>query len=427
VIWFIPIKTYRLPVPLPVNLEVYRLVIGAFLFALVTAVLVGRAHFSAGGQRGSLTLLIVVATVSLIVNLPQISAGGLQSEALKSFSFFLGYLLIFVLVASTLRRIRDIELAITAFVAGGVVISIASLIEQHTKYNVFDHLHNWLPFLVFQGHGESIRLGLLRARASAQHPIALGVALTLCIPLALYLWRHAASRLRGLGWLLAAFITATGAFSTISRTVVVVMVGMTLVALTLRSRELVRYSPLLIAIPLAVPVVAPGALRSLYKSLTPQGGLVQQQSGRSGLTGSGRISDLKPGFHLWAQSPLVGGGLGTSPTRGDDPITAAHLSTSAAAKAQIIFDDQYLGTLVAQGAAGLVAIVWFVWGAFIKLGRAAKRARGPTSDLLVACSTCCAGFAASMFTHDAFAFVQSTVLFFIVAALGMRVRALQSA
>jgi hypothetical protein len=90
----------------------------------------------------------------------------------------------------------------------------------------------------------------------------------------------------------------------------------------------------------------------------------------------------------------------------------------------IIFDDQYLNTLVSLGILGIVATVWLVWGSAIKLGRAARRRAGPYADFFAACSVSCAGFAASMLLFDAFAFVQSTMTFFLVAALGLRAREL---
>ena len=41
--------------------------------------------------------------------------------------------------------------------------------------------------------------------------------------------------------------------------------------------------------------------------------------------------------------------------------------------------------------------------------------------LLAACAISAAGFGAGMATFDAFTFVQSTLLFFIIVALGLRV------
>jgi hypothetical protein len=84
-----------------------------------------------------------------------------------------------------------------------------------------------------------------------------------------------------------------------------------------------------------------------------------------------------------------------------------------------------MATLVSLGALGLIAAIWVVWGAAFKLTAAARRHReGPEADLVAACALSCAGFAAAMLFFDAFAFVQATIVFFIIAAVGLRLRQL---
>jgi hypothetical protein len=91
----------------------------------------------------------------------------------------------------------------------------------------------------------------------------------------------------------------------------------------------------------------------------------------------------------------------------------------------MIFDDQYLESLVSLGLVGMIGVLWFVWGTVVKLVRSAKRTPGgEVGDLLVACAVSTAGFAVSMLTFDAFSFVQATLFFCVIAALGLRTRAL---
>jgi hypothetical protein len=78
------------------------------------------------------------------------------------------------------------------------------------------------------------------------------------------------------------------------------------------------------------------------------------------------------------------------------------------------------------GIIGLVGVLWFVWGTVRKLARTAKRLHSIEGDLLVACAAACAGFGVSLAVFDAFAFVQSSLLFFVIAALGLRVRSLNT-
>jgi hypothetical protein len=436
VIWLIPIKNYRLPVDLPFDLEVYRLLIMALTLCWLAAAAARGGQLRAGGHGRPALLLAAVTLGALLVNINTIREAGLQTEALKSVSFSLSFLLAFVLVCSTLETLRDVDAAVSALVIGGTIVAIAAIYESRTFNNYFNELGDWIPFLDYQGRGNEVqRGGRLRVRASAQHPIALGAVLAMCVPLAFYLAQHGATRARRWLWTVAAFVTLTGALSTLSRTVVIMLVAMTAVALWVRRRAVVRLWPLLVAIPLLVPVVAPGTLRTLYAALTPEGGLVAEQRERAGGKGSGRIADLRPGLDLWIDHPVLGPGPGTGLTRDDvtrgSPTAARRARDDElarpAAVARVIFDNQYMLSLVTVGAVGLAAVVWFVWGAALKLARSARRLPGKPGDLLAACGVACAGFAIGMFTYDTFAFVQVTLVFYVIAALGLTVRGLSRA
>jgi hypothetical protein len=214
-------------------------------------------------------------------------------------------------------------------------------------------------------------------------------------------------------------ICAVGALATVSRTTVIMIVAMAALAVWLRGKAVTRFWPLLLALPFVVHFLAPGAMGGIYKSFFPEEGLVSNLSDRAGQSGSGRFADVRPGLRIWEASPLLGEGIGAQTIVEDDPRQA-----SSGQITEIIFDDQYLNTLVTTGALGLVAVLWLVWGAVAKLSRAARRRIGQPSDLLAACSVSAIGFAASMFLFDAFYFVQVTLLFFIIAGIGFRTRAL---
>ena len=93
-------------------------------------------------------------------------------------------------------------------------------------------------------------------------------------------------------------------------------------------------------------------------------------------------------------------------------------------EARVIYDDQYLSTLISLGGFGFIGVVWFLWGGVRKLGRSAKKSRGPLGELLLACTASTAAFGVGMLTYDALAFVQVSLLFFVVCGLGLRARAL---
>ncbi|HJQ73411.1 MAG TPA: O-antigen ligase family protein [Gaiellaceae bacterium] len=423
VVWAVPIKTYRLPVNLPFSLEAYRLVLILFLGAWIVGIVSGVLGISAAGLAKPVALLGVVGVLSIVANTTALSQAGLESQAIKSLSYFLSFLVAYLLVCSTISSLGAVELVVKALVLGGAAVAVAAVYEARTGYDVFNHLHQWFSFLEpTRAIKAAAKRGTrLRVRASAQHPIALGAALTMTMPLAVYLASRAREQLGRLFWAAAAVLLLVGALVTVSRTVALMGLAMLVVVLLLRRHLVARYWPAGIVLLAAVHVAAPHTLGSLYHSFLPQGGLYHSQAARPGEIGSGRIADIGPGLRSWKEAPVFGHGLGTGKTSGStEPGTIVDPKTGA----PIIFDDQYLNSLVSIGFLGLVGVLWFVWGAVVRLVRGAQRLAGAPGDLVAACAAACAGFGAGMLTFDAFAFVQCTLIFFLIAALGLRAREL---
>ena len=423
VIWLIPIKRYALPVNLPFRLELYRLLILALAMAFILAILLGRTRLRFAGHARPVVILAAAALGSQVANARVIDSLGLQTQSLKSLSYFLSFLIVFTLVTSTLRNLHEIHLVVVALAIGAAITAVAAMYESKFKTNLFDNLERWIPILDDTREDKfNYRGGRLRVRASAQHPIALASALLVALPLAVYLSRAALTKAKSWLWLGVALVLAMSALATVSRTAVLMLLAMSIVGLTFRAKPLLRHWPLLVALVVVTHFAAPGAMRHLYDALTPKEGLVQQQQARAGTKGSGRLSDIEPGLRRWSANPILGRGLGTNPTLAE-PI-ALEASGTSGPQLGIIYDNQYLTTLVTLGAFGFIGVIWFVWGAVIKLWRAVRRNVGDLGDLLVACTASSAAFAASLFTYDALSFVQVTLLFCVVAALGLKARTL---
>ena len=350
----------------------------------------------------AILLLIGVAIVSTVVNFDSLSSTEDESPV-NPVLYFISFLLLFALVASTIDRLPDIDQILRVLVLGGTVVALFAIYEARTRYNVFDHLSEFVPILDKQEREVlELRGGRLRVHASSQHPIAFGVALIMVLPIAIYLAKRAATVARERLWYVAALLCATAAASTISRTTVLMVVAMGVVALCLRGRSIVRYWPALLLVLVAIHFVSPGALGGLYKSFFPKEGLLGDVQSRAGEAGSGRFADIVPGLRIWSQSPVVGHGLGS--TIAFQP-KEEHLGTAPIAP--VIFDNQYMATLVHLGVFGLLGVLALVWGTVTRLIRAARRSTGPPSDVLVACAVACAGFGVAMFFFDAFAFAQT--------------------
>ena len=110
---------------------------------------------------------------------------------------------------------------------------------------------------------------------------------------------------------------------------------------------------------------------------------------------------------LWTRQPLLGQGYGTNVVDPDAGGIEAN-----------IFDDQWLGTLLATGIVGFVGWVWFFVRAIRRFGREAKRDASERGWLLTAITAAIAAYGVGMLTFDAFAFIQVTFLMFILVGLG---------
>lgn len=418
IVWFVPIRVYTLPAPGPVKLEPYRLMVILLAVALVLGAIAGSRRIRACGLRGALVALSASAVISLAVNYSAFTERLLGTEATKAATYLLTFPIVFVLVASGVRSRADIERCIKAIVVGGAVVAFCAIIETRTQYNVFNHLRTVFPFLTDTGErATEVRNGALRAEASAQHPIALGVALSLCLPLSLALIVRVRDTARRVFFTGCALVLVIGMVATISRTAFLGLAVMLLVGLMTERKRLTRLWPLTIVLLIAAHTVLPGGLGRLYHAFFPKGGITAEQSVRAGGVGSGRLADIHPALKLVQSHAFFGTGdpLPPPPDLAQNPAE----TVDAAPPDPIIFDDQYLTSLVGHGVFGLGVVLWLVGAMVFTLVRASRRAHG-SLPLLSACTASVAGFAAAMLTFDAFAFVQCSIFFFVIAALGLR-------
>ncbi|HZR91891.1 MAG TPA: O-antigen ligase family protein [Gaiellaceae bacterium] len=405
VILFIPIKRYTLPSALPFNLEIYRLIVFAVFLAWLTSLLIDeRVRLRRSGLEAPLVAYLVVILASLLVNTKRVNAVG--PDVIKSVTFFLSFVIVFWILVSLARRARDIDFLVRVLAGGGAVLALTAVIESRTNYNVFNHLRSVLPFLHYeQSLAPNVdRGGRLRVYASAQHPIALSAAMAMLLPLALY--RAQASRQR-LWWAAVALILF-GVLAARSRTGIVMLLAIGIVYLVLRPKQLKRLWPALIPALVAVHIVLPGALGTIQASFFPKGGIIAEQNNAS--AGHARLATLGPALrNEFAPNPILGEGFATRVPQPDEYVPVPNAP---------ITDDQWLVVLLETGVVGMAAFLWLFLRALRRMGKAAKRDPSPRGTLLVATTASVAAYGVSMFTYDAFSFIQSTFLFFIVLGVG---------
>ena len=59
--------------------------------------------------------------------------------------FFLSFILVYYLTATTIQRRASVEFLLKLVTASGAVIGVFAIYELRAHYNVFDHLHAVLP------------------------------------------------------------------------------------------------------------------------------------------------------------------------------------------------------------------------------------------------------------------------------------------
>ena len=411
VILFIPIQRYVLPGSLPFELEPYRLLV-AFIVAGWTASLLvdPRVQLRRTGLELPVGLIVASVLGSIVANAGRVAAR--EPEVAKGVTFLLSFLLLFFLIASIVRTAEQVDRLLRVLVGGGAVLAAFAILESRTQYNLFSHLSGAIPVLEPADFSvaSSVEERGARAFASAQHPIALGAALMMLVPPAVYLLHRSRRRY----WWLAIGLLGLGSLATLSRTSVLMLVAVAGAFLWLRPKEMRRLWPFLIPAVLAVHLVIPGTIGTLKGAFFPEGGLIAEQSSNPGSRGQGRIADLGPSLQEFSHQPLVGQGYSTR------IVDRTHPSDQ-------ILDDQWLGILLETGLVGFIGWLMLLLRPIRRLARAA---RGDDSDHAWLCAALAASlitYGIGMITFDAFAFIQVSFILFILLGLAVATLAAKSA
>lgn len=407
VILFIPIRRYKLPVGLPFDMEPYRLMVMFLVAAWLSSLLIDpRVRIRRTVYDAPMGLIVASVLLSDVTNPARVSSLG--SYVMKSLTFFLSFLFVYAVVVSLVRTEFDVDKVAKVLVGGGGVIAFFALVERRTGFNIFNYLGRVIPLLQFQGSWEGVgvqRGGRLRVYGPAEHPIALGAAFVMLLPLVVYLIRKTGQR----RWWIVAVLLTCAMLATSSRTGIVMLFVVILVFLWLRPRETKRLWPAVFPMLVAAHVAVPGALGTMKESFFPSGGLLKEQSTvvrGNELRADGRLAKIGPSIKQWEERPLFGIGAGTR-------VVGFQVKFNNA----FILDDQWLGTLLDVGALGVGAYLWLFFRAVRRCGRAAKRDATPRGWLLTALAASMASFAVGMVTYDAFSFIQVTFLFWIMLSL----------
>jgi hypothetical protein len=413
VICLVPARRYTLPISLPFAAEPYRLYVLALLAVMVGALLLDpRFSWRRLELAAPVGVFLASQLISIGANVPGLVSQELAPNAVQSLVSLLIICTAFVVTRQLLRSRRMVQLVVMTAVGSGALVGLLASVERVTRVNAFLGFFSVLPLhRLSEEESVFVKEGTARAFASAQHPIALAVFLCMLIPLGIYLARNADWPRRHLPrewfWLGCTILIAFGMIAAVSRTSIVSLAVMTVAAVLLRPQllpKVVLYGGIAL---LAAFTISARNIVAMVSELTDPQALIASQMTSPGWTGSGRLADLGPSLAEAASSPVVGTGLGSRVTMGDGANA-------------LILDDQYLTTLLESGALGVAALLVLMLVPFGRLAALSRRidVDPDRQDLALAAALGILGYAVSLAFFDAFSFIQTLLMFFVLLAIG---------
>lgn len=406
-IMLVPIRRYALPIDVGFALEPYRILISVLLVAVAIGLISGRLTWKPIVWGWPIAIFLWTMYSSLMFNaVPATESGAIFGGFSNVFQlgFFLSVMIIVRQLLTTERQVHSFLLLLVIL---GAVVGAFAFAERVTGFNIFLQLQNFLPLELLRDDASSVRAGGNRSYASSQHPIALSVLFCMLVPIALYLvrfgpWPRQPFN-RKLFFIASIGLMMLGLLSAVSRTGIVVLVVMFVYVLILRP----KLAGLLAAIGLPFVVVMAAVLPKLFEStvgsLLNLEALIASQYASVGMAGQGRLADIGPAMEEFAEDPFFGVGIGSRVVVGVDR------------NAQIL-DNQWLGTLLETGALGSIGMIALLVYPAFRMVRFAFTTTAPThrAFLVFAIGASALGFAVACYFYDAFAFMQTFLVLFIL-------------
>jgi polysaccharide biosynthesis protein PslJ len=409
---FLPVGRYSLKVELPLGLDPWQLAVMLVVLVWLASLLVDpKVHLRRTPLDGPLALIVAASLGSVAVNYGRVAP--LASAVLKGLIVFASLVVLYYFISSVVTTAAGVYLITQFIVCGVAVVAFFSIVEQRTGLNIFDHVQSVFPFLQFHGSVTSNRYGVIRALGSADHPLALGALFAMTVPLGI-----AIAKARSLAWGAPTILIMIGLLATTSRTPVVAIMAAAVVFLWLRPRDVLPLLPLTIPLLIVIKIAAPGSLATVKDSFFPSSGpsLIEEQRQLAGdpTAISGR-ANFKLRIIEGMRTPILGQGMGTRQTGADNPLRNAP-----------VLDNQWLGLFLDVGLLGVVGWLWLITRTVRRLGRVARTRGSPEGLLAAGFAASISGFAVAMIVYDALAFVQETVVLWVLLALAATLVAVHS-
>lgn len=397
-LWIVPFNAIQLSVSLPFDAKLDRLVLpilfGVWLLSLATGGPASpRLRFTL--VHAGLAIFVAAASLSIATNVFSLNQTLEFDIAFKKLTLLLSYAMLFVIVASTVRR-PEVPAFLRFSLGLAVLTALGVIWEYRFHYNVFYDLpHKLLPgiFTVAQASVD-VRddIGRVMTFGPTDHPLEITGMLTMALPIALVGILGTRERRHQVLYGIAACVLLAAAISTYRKSALLGPVSVVLVIAYFRRRELLRLAPLGLVSLVAIHVLSPGAFGSIVFQLHPD---------KLGVaTVSDRAADydaVRP--DVWANL-LFGRGYGSYD----------HLSYR-------ILDSDMLSRLVDVGIVGLLAAL-FLPLSILLASRRMINARDPQwSGPMLAVGAAAVAFLVVGFLFDVTSFPHVPYILLTLAAL----------
>jgi hypothetical protein len=402
-LFFVPVDSTELKIPLPVGSQIDRFAIVGMVFAWI---------FFGGDQRAFLRtrrsklycaaacVFLAIAVASLLLDAGRIVNVGQIGLASKRFALLLSFLTLSWFTLTALR-FADVRGFASYLIGLATIMALGMLIERHTGYNVF---YNWSATILkpianvapspTDIHPEFGSDGRVTVVGPTLHGLAATTMLVLVAPFALVRVLDPASRRSR--WLnaLAFGLMLIAAASTDRKTALLVPIAVVIYLACYRPHQVLRLAPAgIVVLAVVVHIASPGALGTIF---TPSAGLGSSSTEHR----EGDFQDVTPDVLV---HPVLGRGFGTLDSDQSNNFR--------------INDDEYVDEIWEVGIVGLLAYMFMILAPVI-LARGAIKSRDPAvAPLALAASAGCVAYFVVNALFDAMSFPQAPYMFFMVAAL----------
>lgn len=398
-VYLIPFDSTTIPIKLPFNAGLDRLVLILITVVWLFQSLAGRRppRFSHTLINVAVWAFVALTAFSLAHNLRDLTWDQELSLSFKQLLLVYTYLVFFYVAASSLTR-EDVIGFCKFLVLLGTVSAIGTVLEYRTHVVIFTDLAKLIPGAKVHFRGV-VGAGSAFARHSfggpAKHGLADATMLDAAIPFAMALLSNARTWAWRVTWGFALAMLLIGCIATEEKTAFILLIATVVVMVISKPRRYLRWWPMLIVAVLLTRVVAPHSISSLVYQF--------RTLGQSNST-SGRSTDYPAVAPFLNTHLLFGRGMGSF-----DPHKYR------------ILDDQMLLFLIETGAFGALSYTMLIFSPVIAVFRRAWRSVTLEDELLAGIAAGCVAFFFSNFLYDSFNFRQGPYVFFLLAALAAAV------